>query len=548
MDESAVSDLPPVRSRYDVVVVGGGHNGLTAAAYLARAGRSVLVLERLDHLGGAAVSARLFDGMDVRLSRYSYLVSLLPRRILDDLGLRLRLVRRRWSSYTPVPARPSVGLLVDDRDDAATAASFARIGAASDHQAWQRFYARTRQVARQLFPTLTGPLPSAAQTRALIGDESWDLLVGHPIGQAIATAVTDDTVRGVALTDALIGTFADADEPSLRQNRCFLYHVIGGGTGHWDVPVGGMGAVTAALADAARSAGAELRTSARVRDIEPVARHVTVTWTEIGAGGSAETAAAAGDLVDGGEHTVDAGYVLAGCAPAVLDRLLRRYPSGPAPSGAQLKVNMVLSRLPRLRDPEVDPSAAFGGTFHVNEGYEQLRTAHRQAARGLIPDLPPCEVYCHSLSDPSILGPRLRAAGAHTLTLFGLHMPAELFRTDTNGRTATRDEALAATLCSLDSVLAEPIQDCLLHAPSGEPCLEARSPVDLEREVALPGGHIFHTDLSWPWAERDDEVGRWGVETDHPRVLIAGAGARRGGGVSGIGGHNAAMAVLDADR
>src|SRR3982751_6678875 len=122
-------------SRYDVVVVGAGHNGLTAAAYLARAGRTVLVLERLDHVGGAAVSAQAFPGVDARLSRYSYLVSLLPRQVVDELGLPLRLVRRRSSSYTPSPGSIEQGLLVDNGDEAATAPSFERIGAGSDHRA-----------------------------------------------------------------------------------------------------------------------------------------------------------------------------------------------------------------------------------------------------------------------------------------------------------------------------------------------------------------------------------------------------------------------------
>jgi phytoene dehydrogenase-like protein len=88
----------------DIVIVGGGHNALVAAGYLARAGRRVRVLERLDHVGGAAVSAHAFEGIDARLSRYSYLVSLLPKRIIDDLGVRVRLARRRYSSYTPDPA------------------------------------------------------------------------------------------------------------------------------------------------------------------------------------------------------------------------------------------------------------------------------------------------------------------------------------------------------------------------------------------------------------------------------------------------------------
>src|SRR5258708_1708546 len=100
----------PLRSAYDTVIVGGGHNGLVAAAYLARAGRSVLVLERLEHTGGAAVSTRAFAGVDARLSRYSYLVSLLPRQIVEELGLKFATRRRRISSYTP---KGEGGLLVD---------------------------------------------------------------------------------------------------------------------------------------------------------------------------------------------------------------------------------------------------------------------------------------------------------------------------------------------------------------------------------------------------------------------------------------------------
>ena len=172
------------------------------------------------------------------------------------------------------------------------------------------------------------------------------------------------------------------------------------------------------------------------------------------------------------------------------------------------------------------------------------RPPTRRPRGGEIPALAPCEAYCHSLTDPSILSAPLRAAGAQTLTVFALHMPARLFAGD---HAAAKARAVSATLASLDAVLAEPIADCLWQTPDGEPCLEARTPLELESELGLPAGHIFHRDLAWPFAQDDGEVGRWGVETSRPNVWICGAGARRGGGVSGIAGHNAARAVLAAD-
>lgn len=509
--------------------MGGGHNGLVAAAYLARAGRRVRVLERLEAVGGAAVSAHAFDGVDARLSRYSYLVSLLPRQIIDDLGARIRLARRRYSSYTPDPRTGGrSGLLVgpDDRFDA--------IGAGADRAGFDEFYRRCGLVTRSLWPTLTQPLQRVSALRGTVtaGDAdataAWRAMVERPIGAAITEAVADDLVRGVLATDALIGTFARTDDPGLSQNVCFLYHLVGGGTGDWDVPVGGMGAVSGALAAAAAGFGAELTTGAEVYAIDPDGE---VRYRH-----------------DGRECTVHASRVLCGVTPTVLARLVGE-PEPDASPGAQVKVNLMLRRLPRLRDETVTPEQAFGGTFHVNETLTQLDTAYDVAAAGSIPHPLPCEIYCHSLTDPSILSDELRRTGAQTLTVFGLHAPHDLVAT--TDPDAVRARLTEAVLASLDSVLAEPIRDVVLADGHGRPCIETKTTADLETALGMTKGNIFHGALQWPFASDDEPLDtpaeRWGVATGHDRILLCGSGARRGGAVSGIGGHNAAMAVLQSD-
>ena len=382
-------------------------------------------------------------------------------------------------------------------------------------------------LAKVVAPTLMSPLPTAGALRDQVDRRIWDSVVERPLGEVIEERFTDDLVRGVVATDALIGTFAGLHDASLIQNRCFLYHLIGNGTGEWRVPVGGMGAVTSAMLRAATERGAEILTGASVSAIRADADGAEVTWDQ-----------------GGRRHSARAGHVLANVAPWALRTLLGEESAGAGkPAGAQLKINFLLSRLPRLKSGQ-DAEQAFAGTFHVAEEYSSLARSFAEASSGRIPTAPPGEFYCHSLTDSSILGD-LAGQGVHTLTYFGLHMPEALFETD---RAAQREEAVRRAVAAVDVHLEEPLMDCVLLGPDGRPCVEAKVPQDVEDDLAMPGGHIFHGDLEWPWATDrqalDTPAQQWGVATDIDSVLLCGSGARRGGAVSGLGGHNAAQAVI----
>jgi len=513
----------------DVVVVGGGHNGLVAAILGAQAGLRVTVLERSGAPGGATVGAQLFPPHAARLSRYSYLIALFPDELIHRLGIDLTFAIRGISSYTPVSRGGTPrGLLVERDPGAATEDSFRELtGSDSEYRSWRQFYAEMHDMARVIAPTMTGPLRRRRDVRdaviAAAGEQIWTDVVEKPLGEMIVRRFRDDTVRGVVATDGVIGTHTSLFDPDLLANRCFLYHLIGRGTGEWMVPIGGMGALTDALLARARALGVEIRCGVEVLHVDETAQQVRVT-------GSA----------GGGEIEIAGSHLLAAVAPAIVDGWLNRATE--IPTGAQIKINILLDRLPRLASG-LDPRTAFAGTMHLDEGFWDLEAAYATTAGGQLPAVVPAEVYCHSLADPSILG---GFPGA-TLTLFGLHTPVELFRNDPD---AARAQAAQGALIALQRHLAEPLLDCLARDAAGEPCLDISSPVDLEQSLGMPGGNIFHDDLSWPWLAdgypADTPAARHGVEIlGSTRILLAGAGSRRGGGVSGLGGAAAVDALLE---
>jgi len=501
-------------THYDVAIIGGGHNGLVAATYLAKAGKSVVILEANAEVGGATTSVRAFPEYDAMLSRYSYLISLLPDQIVSDLGLDFECISRTVSSYTPYSRDgKDSGLYVARQWDKETEDSFNELDpSGAEWAAWQDFYNEIAEFAVKIAPSMLQPLKSRSELKAEIDmPEVWDYLMERPIGQVIEERFKDDLVRGVVLTDALIGTFSSAFE--MQANICFLYHLIGNGTGEWKVPLGGMGALVKELVRVATAAGVEIKVNARVKSVNTGKENATLT------------------LEDG--TTVTSSFVLSNAAPQVLARLRGKTPPASL-EGSQMKINILLKSLPELKSG-IDPRLAFAGTFHAQESFAQCESTYLQAKDGAVPEMLPIEMYCHTLTDPSILSPDLQAQGYQTLTLFGLHTPAALFDTDNEGAKAA---ALKAALASLNQYLVEPLENVIA-------AIEVKSPLDIEGDVGLPRGNIFHKDLSFPFRE-DSQQTRWGVETDDPRIFICGAGAIRGGGVSGIPGHNAAMAVLEA--
>jgi phytoene dehydrogenase-like protein len=525
-----------MKSRYDVVILGAGHNGLVAASYLGRAGLSVLLLEKNDYIGGATTSQRLFPDYDARLSRYAYLVSLFPQKIIRDLGLNLELRRRAIASCTPYVNHGQHGALVlSNLEENVSRKSIVELtGSDAEFEAMKKFYNLPRVFAERVWDSMLEPLVSKGEIARRFNvdatsQEAWRSLVDEPLGSAIERYLRNDLLRGLVFTDAKIGVFTYPHDPSLVQNRCFLYHLIGNKTGEWKVPVGGMGAVSSELERVARKAGAELLTNVDVRALNVADKTRSVEFQ-----------------AHGKRDAVEAGFLLVNFGRNVLAKFTGRFfQPDRTDEGSVFKINMLLRRLPGLKAKKYPAAEAFCGTFHSDEGYDQMNASYDRASGGRLPDKTPCEMYCHTLTDNSILSPDLRGQGFHTMTLFGLDAPWSLFVRD-NG--TMRREAEKKFLASIDQWLEEPIENCLAVAHDGRPCIESKSPVDIEDALGMYRGNIFQNAPTWPFAERREQIGTWGVETEYDNVFLCGSSALRGGAVSGIPGHNAAMKVLELYR
>ncbi|MEK9986494.1 MAG: FAD-dependent oxidoreductase, partial [Opitutae bacterium] len=255
---------------------------------MARSGLSVLVLEKNHELGGATQSKQIFQGLEARLSIYSYLVSLLPQFIIDDLGLKLELVPRQTASYSAqFQSDTWRELLLLNNDPRQNQKAFKRLlGSQSEYEGYLQIQAMQEQIASVIWPSLTEPLVSRDEMINRLdskGRETWQALIEEPLGELIERKLSSDLVRGLLFTDAKIGVSTHPHDRSLLQNRCFLYHIIGRGTGEWRVPKGGMGKlVNELIRVCSETVNVTFATRTEVQSIEPAKNRLSIFFDQDG--------------------------------------------------------------------------------------------------------------------------------------------------------------------------------------------------------------------------------------------------------------------------
>jgi phytoene dehydrogenase-like protein len=509
----------------DAVVVGAGHNGLVAAAYLAKAGLDVLILERRDVVGGAAVTEELMPGW--RVSTAAYSLSLLRPDIWRDLGLAshgLACYPKDPQLFVPLPDGRHFFVW---RDPARTAEELGRIhgGDADAYRRWSAFWDEAVALLRPLAES-PDPPPLAgveAGLRRRGREDVWRLAVAGSAAGTVEAFFASDEVRGAFASQGVIGTAAGPRAPGTAW--VMAYHALGGelngADGTWAYVRGGMGQVTQALAAAAGTSGAEIRTGAPVATIlfdGPRARGVELEdGTTIDAGLVLSNADPVRTFV--GLLPPDAAGALEAADPAFAARV-RDW----AQPGSVVKVNLALAELPDYTAlPGTAPGPQHLGTLELSPSVGHLETAFAEAQAGRYPSAPFMEVFVQSASDPSLAPP-----GGHVLSAFTQWAPA----IPRGAWPAHREGALASVLSTLASY-APNVADAVLAS-------EVLGPEDLEARLALTGGNIFHGELLPEQCFGE----RFGYRTPLEGLYLCGSGAHPGGCVMGAPGRNAAAAVL----
>jgi phytoene dehydrogenase-like protein len=518
---------------YDVIVIGAGHNGLTHAAYLARAGRRVLVLERRNVVGGAAVTEEVFPGF--HFSECSYVVSLLRPEIIRELDLPRHglQILPLDGTFTPMPG----GDHLWRTDDAThTRREIARHSLA-DSEAYPEYGRAMVDLARFVKPLLeiepfdpwsikprdVRPLASIARRALRLPEKQ-----RHTLAQLMTMSAVDfldqwfetDVLKATMAASGIIGTFLGVRSPGTAY--VLLHHYMGeidGAFRSWGFARGGTGAISNAIAAAAREAGAEIRTGAPVRQVRVDGGRVAGVTLESGESLDAAVVSSCADprrtflgLV-GGEHL-----------PAAFISELRRFRF----RGSSGKVNLALDGLPEFTSlPGI--GSHLRGAISISPNVEYMERAYDDAKYGRYSRRPYVDIVIPTLTDPSLAPP-----GKHVMSCFVQYAPYHLSASTWDAEREPFGDAVVETIAE--------------HAPNLPQLIRHRqvlTPLDLEREFSLTEGNIFHGELSLDQLFFLRPVPGWSrYRSPIPGLYLCGSGAHPGGGIMAAPGRNAARAVL----
>jgi phytoene dehydrogenase-like protein len=501
---------------WDALVVGGGHNGLAAAAYLARAGQSVLVLERRDRLGGACTVEQPFEDERYVVSPCAYVVGLLDGLVIDELDLPrhgYRVTAADPNLWCPFPDATSFAQFLDDEATAAHMRENGFSGAdINGALAYEETFDRIRRLLRagpggDLW---RGPSPSRERIEEILGDEELiSIVFEEPIADTLARYVSDERLAHALFGQGVIGEWAGPRDSGTASVH--LMHAMGEVEGHggcWGYVEGGMGRVSFAIAESAREAGAALAAGV------PVARIIPGEGVELESG-----------------DVIRARTVLCNADPK---RMLGMLPADAVPDDYRqrlenwgvrspvVKVNAALSKLPNFMAADsIEPHRAM---VTVTHGLDRTQEAFEACKRGE-PAVAWAELYFQTSYDQSVAPP-----GAHVMSAFAQYAPYELAEGDWNAR---RNE-IGEQVIDLIETYAPDVRDCVIE-------LQVLGPPDIESRIGLTGGNIFQGETlpDQMWDRRLDH------RTPVEGLYLCGAATHPAGSVIALNGRNAAMAVLE---